>query len=78
MDVDQHVQHVLTVTGTSTNSFDEAVKNTIQGAWENHHEEFARFVSYNVLSFDGQVGKDLEIVYKVTLAISAIHAEHDH
>ncbi|MEP2978843.1 MAG: dodecin domain-containing protein [Lentilitoribacter sp.] len=78
MSVDQNVLHVLTVTGFSRNSFDEAVKHAIRGAWENHHDEFKRFVSFKVNEFQGEIGPELELRYSVTVAISAIHAEHEH
>ena len=78
MSVDQNVLHILTVTGFSDNSFDEAVKNAIDGAWDNHHEEFSRFVSFKVSDFQGTVGKKLKLRYSVTVAISAIHAEREH
>ena len=78
MQVDKHVQHILTVSGSSPDSFDEAVKNTIKGAWINHHEEFSRFVSYEVLKFEGLIDNDLSVLYQTTLAISAIHKAHEH
>ena len=78
MEVDQNVLHILTVAGFSDTSFDDAVKNAIQGAWENHHEEFTRFVSFEARNFQGLIGPELELKYSVTVAISAIHAEHDH
>lgn len=48
MAVDEGVYHILTVTGFSPNSFDEAANNAVNGGWENHHEEFEKFVSYEV------------------------------
>ena len=78
MSTDQHVLHVLTVTGFSDNSFDDAVKNAIQGAWANHHEEFARFVTFQASDFKGTISETLQLTYSVTVAIGAIHAEHEH
>lgn len=78
MTVDQDVFHILTVTGFSDSSFDDAVKNAIQGAWDNHHEEFSRFLSFKASEFEGKIGPELELSYSVTVAISAIHAKHHH
>ena len=55
MSIDTHVYHVLTVTGFSDHSYDEATKSAIEGAWENHHEEFERFVSYEVVKMAGYI-----------------------
>lgn len=81
MPVDQDVYHVLTVTGFSPNSFDEAAKTAIQGAWENHHDEFSSFVSFEMIKTAGSI----EMVsgapvpsYAATVAISAIHRPHAH
>ena len=78
MEVDQDVLHNLIVTGFSKNSFDEAVKNAIQGARENHPDEFSRFVSFVATDFEGRIGPKLELTYSVTVRIGAIHAAHDH
>ncbi len=80
MSVDQNVYHVLTVTGFSPNSFDEAAKNAVDGAWENHHEEFESFVSYEVVRTGGNIVMDGSPVvhYSATVAISAIHKPHAH
>lgn len=81
MGVDDNVYHILTVTGFSPNSFDEAVANAIAGGWENHHEEFSEFKSFEVVKMAGPI----EMVdgapsthYAATVAISAIHRPHDH
>ncbi|GAA0774933.1 hypothetical protein E1180_01340 [Roseibium denhamense] len=78
MAVDQQVLHNLTVTGFSDKSFDDAVKNAIQGAWENHHEEFSRFVHFTASDFQGEIGADLQLTYCVTVTIGAVHAKHAH
>jgi len=81
MTVDKHVYHILTVTGFSPDSFDDAAKNAVEGGWENHHEEFEEFVSYEVIKTGGNiVMKDGAPVveYSATVAISAIHKDHDH
>jgi len=78
MQVDQDVLHILTVTGFSNISFDDAVKKAIQGAWDNHHEEFSRFVSFQTREFNGGIGPELELTYSVTVAIGAIHSKHEH
>lgn len=81
MSVDQHVYHILTVTGFAADSFDQAVANAVAGGWENHHEEFESFVSYEVVKMQGNI----EMVnnapvthYTATVAISAIHKAHAH
>ena len=81
MAVDQDVYHTLTVTGFSSNSFDDAAKNAIDGAWENHHEEFSRFVSFEMIKTAGSiemVGGAPVPSYAATVAISAIHRPHAH
>jgi flavin-binding protein dodecin len=81
MSVDQHVYHILTVTGFSENSFDEAAKNAVQGGWENHHDEFEAFVSYEVIRMHGpieMVEEKPRVGYAATVAISAIHRPHAH
>ena len=82
MIVDQRVDHILTVSGHSENSFDEAVKNAIEGGWENHHEEFEAFVGYETLNLGGNIEMDdghPVVFYTATVAISAIHRKHgDH
>lgn len=81
MSVDQDVYHILTVTGFSPNSFDEAAKNAIEGGWENHSEEFERFVSYEAVKFAGKiemVNNEPVPSYSVTVAISAVHRPHHH
>ncbi|MEM1399210.1 MAG: dodecin domain-containing protein [Pseudomonadota bacterium] len=79
MSVDQTVWHILTVTGFSSVSFDEAVKNAIAGAKANHPKEFERFVSFEVKSMQGDiVDTDPPVKFSVTVAINAIHAEHNH
>lgn len=80
------VYHILNVTGFSIVSFDDAVKETIAGAWHNHHAEFEKFVSFEVTSMDGNIHTEgegenavLTTQYSVTLAISAIHSHNqDH
>ena len=81
MPVDQDVYHILTVTGFSPNSFDEAARNAVEGAWENHHEEFDRFVSYEVVRTAGDIDMTKSgpgVSYSATVAISAIHRPHAH
>ncbi len=81
MSVDQDVYHILTVTGSSPNSFDEAAKNAVEGGWENHHEEFDRFVKYEVVRMAGNIemqnGSPVTH-YSATIAISAVHKPHKH
>ncbi len=79
MAVDQNVYHILTVTGHSENSFDEAAKLAIEGGWENHSEEFESFVSYEVVKLSGSIEMEKdhpEVHYSATVAISAIHSKH--
>ena len=81
MSVDKEVFHTLTVRGFSPNSFDEAAKNAVEGGWENHHSEFEKFVSYEVVKTGGNVvmdGGSPTVQYSATVAISAIHKSHDH
>ncbi len=81
MAVDKDVFHVLTVTGFSPNSFDEAAKNAVEGGWENHREEFAKFVSYEVVKTGGNIvmkGETPVVGYSATVAISAVHKPHGH
>ena len=79
MAVDKDVYHILTVTGFSSSSFDQAAKNAIVGGWENHHEEFSEFVSFEVVNTAGDIemeGGKPSPVYSATVAISAIHKPH--
>ncbi|MEM1195324.1 MAG: dodecin domain-containing protein [Pseudomonadota bacterium] len=79
MSTDTHVYHILTVTGFSQDSFDEAVKNAIDGGWRNHQEEFEAFVSFEVVKMDGSItmGDGGPVpTYAATVAISAIHSHH--
>ena len=79
MAVDQDVNHILTVSGHSENSFDEATRNAIEGGWENHREEFESFVSYEVVRLSGPIemeGNRPVVFYTSTVAISAIHRRH--
>ena len=81
MSADKKVHHILTVTGYSKNSFDEAAKNAVEEAWENHHEEFEEFVSFEVVNMGGDivmVDGYPRLQYCVTVAISAIHKPHHH
>ena len=81
MSVDQEVDHILTVRGSSPNSFDEAAKNAVEGGWKNHHSEFAKFVSYEVVKTGGKIvmeGGAPTVHYSATVAISAIHETHSH
>ena len=81
MPVDTHVYHILTVTGHSANSFDEATKNAIEGGWQNHHEEFESFVSFDIVKMFGGISMENGMpvaTYSSTVAISAIHRPHDH
>ncbi len=73
---DQSVRHNLNVTGYSEKSFDDAVKNAINGANNNHGEEYI-FKSFSAYDFDGSIGENLKITYSVTVKISAIHREHN-
>lgn len=47
--------HILTVTGISPNSFDEAVKIALDYGYHNHEEEFSEFVSYEVVKMSGDI-----------------------
>ncbi|MEM9716979.1 MAG: dodecin domain-containing protein [Pseudomonadota bacterium] len=81
MATDQDVYHQLTVTGFSNNSFDEAVKNAIDGGWENHHEEFREFVSFEVVKMAGPIAMEGGApvpTYAATVSINAIHRPHEH
>ena len=81
MSTAQDVHHILTVSGFSTNSFDEAAKNAVAGGWANHHSEFSEFVSYEVVKTGGNIdmsGGSPTVHYSATVAISAIHAHHKH
>lgn len=78
MSVDQDVLHILKVTGFADTSFDDAVEKAIQGGWDNHHEEFSRFVSFEAGNFKGSIDADLKLTYSVTVAIGAIHKKHSH
>ena len=73
MSMDRVVYHTLSVTGPSTNRFDEAVKNAIRGAWENHHNAYSRFVSFEAVDLGGQVSDRLELLYQAKVHIQAIH-----
>ena len=80
MAVDKDVYHVLTVTGFSPSSFDEAAKNAVEGGWENHQNEFSKFVSYEVVKTGGHIVMDggaPVVSYSATVAISAVHRSHD-
>lgn len=81
MAVDKDVYHILTVTGFSPNSFDEAAKNAVEGGWENHHQEFSGFVSYEVVETGGNITMKSNVpivAYSATVAISAIHRPHKY
>ncbi len=85
MSAGSEVYHILTVTGFSKNSFDEAAANAVKGGWDNHHHEFEEFVSYEVVKLGGNIemggeGKDKHpiVFYSATVAISAIHSDHGH
>lgn len=76
MSENQNVLHNLIVTGFSDTSFDDAVSNAINGAWQNHHEEFERFVDFSTSEFVGTIDENLNLKYSVTVKIGAIHKDH--
>ncbi|KMW56178.1 hypothetical protein AIOL_001130 [Candidatus Rhodobacter oscarellae] len=56
-------------------------RNAVKGGWDNHHEEFVKFVSYEVIKTGGDISmtKGGPVPgYSATVAISAIHREHGH
>ena len=76
--LDKSVLHNLIITGFSENSFDEAVKNAIQGAYANHGDEY-EFKNFQASDFEGTIGEDLTLKYSITVQISAVHRNgHDH
>jgi flavin-binding protein dodecin len=75
--------HILTVTGISSNSFDEAVKLALEYGYHNHENEFSEFVSYEVVKMSGDITMEQHgghkhpvPSYHATIAISGVHSHH--
>ncbi|MEM8837022.1 MAG: dodecin domain-containing protein [Pseudomonadota bacterium] len=77
---DQSVYHNIIITGFSATSFDEAAKNAVAGAHNNHGDEYL-FKSFKVLEMDGTIEyvNDVpdKLEYSATVRIAAVHRPHD-